>query len=99
MISMIERKTKVTVIDFYADWCNPCQQIKPEYERIAQFYDETKVSFCSCNVDRAKPCAQHFRVTSIPTFMVFYAGETISTVRGGELGQVQRQIDMAVGLL
>lgn len=96
LLSYIQRSDVVTVVDFYADWCGPCQQIKPEYERIARYYDPAKVIFAKCNVDRNRDCASRYGVSTIPTFIVFYANERVTTVSGGDLGTVQRSIDLAM---
>lgn len=96
LLSLINRHTCVTVIDFYADWCGPCQQIKPEYERMAQYFDASTVSFCKCNVDRHRDCASHFRITAMPTFVVCLGGETITTIRGGDLGALERNVNIAL---
>ncbi|XQJ28957.1 ubiquitin conjugation factor E4 B, putative [Leishmania guyanensis] len=96
LLSYVQRSDVVTVVDFYADWCGPCQQIKPQFEQMAQYYDPSKVIFAKCNVDRNRDCASRYGVTSIPTFIVFYANERVTTVTGGDLGTVQRNIDLAV---
>ncbi|AYU80904.1 ubiquitin conjugation factor E4 B, putative [Leishmania donovani] len=92
----VQRSDVVTVIDFYADWCGPCQQIKPQFEQMARYYDPSKVIFAKCNVDRNRDCASRYGVSTIPTFIVFYANERVATVTGGDLGMVQRSIDLAV---
>lgn len=99
LLSLVRRSEAVTVIDFYADWCGPCQQIKPQFEQMARCYDESKVTFAKCNVDRNSDCASRYGVSSIPTFIVFHAGERITTVTGGDLGTVQRNVDLALCLI
>ncbi|GET90706.1 thioredoxin, putative [Leishmania tarentolae] len=96
LLSYVQRSDVVTVVDFYADWCGPCQQIKPQFEQMARYYDPSKVIFAKCNVDRNQDCASRYGVSTIPTFIVFYANERITTVTGGELGIVQRSIDLAM---
>lgn len=99
LLSLAQRSDTVTVVDFYADWCGPCQQIKPQYEQMARYYDANKVTFAKCNVDRNRECASRYGVSTIPTFIVFHAGERVTTVSGGDLGTVQRNIDLALGLI
>lgn len=97
MLALVNSRAKVTVIDFHADWCGPCQTIKPQYERLSSFYDAGLVNFCKCNVDHARDCSAHFNVRAMPTFVVCIGGETIATVQGGDLSAVQRAIELAIG--
>lgn len=69
------------LIDFYADWCNPCKMMAPIVERIAEEY-EGKLKVGKCNVDANMPLAQKYRVGSIPTFMIFKGGEPVATFMG-----------------
>lgn len=96
MLALVNSKAKVTVIDFYADWCGPCQAVKPDYERMSAFYEAHLVCFAKCNVDRASDCARHFSVRAMPTFLVCVGGEVVGRVTGTDLGVVQRYIDIAV---
>ncbi|KAG5472325.1 hypothetical protein LSCM1_03724 [Leishmania martiniquensis] len=96
LLSYVQRRDAVTVIDFYAEWCGPCQQIRPQFEQMARYYDPNRVLFAKCNVDRNRDCASRFGVSTIPTFIVFYANERITTVSGGDLGTVRRNIDLAM---
>nr|MBA4404967.1 thioredoxin [Nanoarchaeum sp.] len=56
------------VIDFYADWCGPCQMIAPVLERIAEKY-KGKINVYKINVDEETDLAQHFQIRSIPTIL------------------------------
>ncbi|KAK7194221.1 ubiquitin conjugation factor E4 B [Novymonas esmeraldas] len=96
LLSYVQRSDVVTVVDFYADWCGPCQAIKPQFEQMARYYDPDKVIFAKCNVDRNRDCSSRYGVSSIPTFIVFHANERVVTVTGGDLALVQRNIDLAL---
>jgi len=67
----------VSVIDFYADWCGPCQVIAPRFERLANKMDN--VNFYKLNIeeDDCREIAQEFRISSIPTFLIFKNGKQI----------------------
>ncbi|KAG5498613.1 hypothetical protein JKF63_02899 [Porcisia hertigi] len=99
LLSYVQRSDVVTVVDFYADWCGPCQQIKPQFEQMARYYDASKVIFAKCNVDRNRDCASRYGVSTIPTFIVFHANERVATVTGGDLGTVERNIALAMTLI
>lgn len=62
------------LVDFFADWCGPCQRLAPAIERISERY-AGKVKVCKVNVDEAYPVAATFGIQSIPTVIVFKDGE------------------------
>ncbi len=69
------------LVDFYADWCNPCKMMAPIVERVASEY-EGRYKVGKCNIDANMPLAQKYRVASIPTFMIFKDGEPVATFLG-----------------
>ncbi len=69
------------LVDFYADWCNPCKMMAPIVEKLAEEY-EGKYKIGKCNIDANMPLAQKYRVASIPTFMIFKGGEVVDTFGG-----------------
>ena len=61
------------LIDFNADWCGPCQMMKPVLEEIAEEkQDEIKV--CDCNVDENADLALKYGIMSIPCFILMDKG-------------------------
>ncbi len=56
------------VIDFYADWCGPCQRVAPIMEEMAKKYNG-KVKIYKVNVDKEKKLAAVFQIQSIPAVM------------------------------
>jgi thioredoxin 1 len=69
------------LIDFFADWCGPCQVMAPIIERIAQKYP--KVKFAKINVDDAQEISTKYEISSIPCFVFFKDGEEVDRVIGG----------------
>ncbi len=57
------------VLDFYADWCGPCQAFAPTFEKIAGEYHE-RIEFIKINIDAAPSLASEFGIKSIPTIVV-----------------------------
>jgi thioredoxin 1 len=68
------------VIDFYADWCGPCQAIKPIFEKTSKEF--TKVHFFKVNVDDNEESAAKFEVRSIPTIVFLKDGELVNRIVG-----------------
>lgn len=73
------------VIDFYADWCGPCQAMLPIFDKLAEAY-EGKIVFCKVDTDGQKRLAIQNRVMSIPCFM-FYKDGTMTERHDGLLSE------------
>ena len=78
---VVINSTKPVLVDFYADWCGPCQMLAPVIDEIAEELEGEAV-VCKLNVDEARALAMEFRVATIPTLMVFKNGEAVETVIG-----------------
>ncbi len=74
--------TQKILIDFYADWCGPCQMVSPIVDEIAVEYPAIKV--CKVNVDEQSQLAQAFRVSSIPTLAVIENGKLTAHAVGAK---------------
>lgn len=61
------------VVDFYADWCGPCQMQAPIMEELSE--ELTDIKFCKLNTDEAVAVAIQNGISSIPTIMVVKDGE------------------------
>lgn len=63
------------VVDFYADWCGPCQMQAPIIEELAA--EKTDVKFCKLNTDEAVAVAIQNGISSIPTIMIVKDGQIV----------------------
>ncbi len=68
------------VVDFYADWCGPCQAMLPVFEACALEFDG--ISFCKVDVDKNKQLAIKNRVMGIPCFLFFKNGKLVKRIDG-----------------
>ena len=71
---------KYVLIDFFADWCGPCQRILPVLEEIARENPDIKVG--KINVDEQPELASKFRVYTIPALFVIKNGQVIEQAIG-----------------
>jgi thioredoxin 1 len=62
------------LLDFWAEWCNPCRMIAPSVEQLAEAY-KGKAVVGKVNVDSEADLAAQFNIISIPTLMIFKGGQ------------------------
>lgn len=74
-------KEKLVIIDFWADWCEPCKQLMPVLESIAAQYPE-QVTLAKINCDEQQELAMQFGVRSLPTVAFFKDGQPLDSFGG-----------------
>jgi len=78
-----QSKEKLVIIDFWADWCEPCKQLMPVLEKLAAEYAE-HVILAKINCDEQQQIAGQFGVRSLPTVAFFKDGQPIDGFAGVE---------------
>ena len=81
------------LVDFYADWCGPCQMMAPVIGQLAGEY-EGKVKIGKLNVDENPDIAVQYKVMSIPTMIIFRNGEVFSKEVGASS---KKEVEKAIG--
>jgi len=76
---VIEAESPV-LVDFWAPWCGPCRVVAPVLEEIAAERPDLRV--VKLNVDENQQTAASYQVLSIPTLILFKAGQPVKTVIG-----------------
>ena len=74
-----EVEGQLVLVDFYADWCGPCQMLAPNLEQLDK---EGGINIIKVNVDEIPDLARQFRIMSIPTLMLFKEGKFVKKVLG-----------------
>ena len=72
------------VIDFYADWCGPCNQLSPIFSELANEYNkpDSGVSIEKVNVDENRDLSSEYGVRGIPTVIFEKDGEVVDKIVG-----------------
>ena len=83
----ITQATQPVVLDVYATWCGPCQQMMPIVDELEQEF-AGKIKFAKLNVDEAREISIQYGVTSVPTF-IFIKN---NVVKGKETGYMAKDI-------
>lgn len=75
------------LVEFSADWCQPCHAIAPEVEAFAKDM-EGKVRVVKVDVDKSPMLAKQLRIQSVPTFMLF-VDQRLGDVQVGAINRKQ----------
>ena len=69
------------VVDVYASWCGPCQQLEPIFNELAKEL-AGKYKLVKINIDEERDLAVQYNVSSIPTLLFIKKGEVVSKEMG-----------------
>ena len=75
-INQIVKGDKPVLIDFYADWCGPCQTMMPVIEKVRQKVGN-QVQIVKINIDKNKAMASSQNIRSIPTLVLYDKGKPV----------------------
>jgi putative thioredoxin len=78
-----ESHKRPVVVDFWADWCEPCKVLMPLLEKIATEYQGAFL-LAKVNADEQQMIAQQFGVRSLPTVMVIQGGQPVDGFAGAQ---------------
>lgn len=86
-----ESHKRPVVVDFWADWCEPCKTLMPLLEKIATEYDGAFL-LAKVNADQQGMIAQQFGVRSLPTVMVMQDGQPVDGFVGAQPENAVREM-------
>ena len=70
------------IVDFYADWCQPCKQLTPALEKLV-VAAQGAVRLAKVNVDNLPELAAALQVRELPTVMAVHKGKLVESFKGG----------------
>ncbi len=87
----------IVFVDFWADWCRPCRAFAPVFENAS--HANTDIVFGKVDTEAEQDLAASFRITSIPTLMVFRDGILVYAQPGAlQASQLDQLIEGARAL-
>ncbi len=74
---------KIALVDFWAEWCQPCRIQGPIVSELADEYqDNDKIKICKLDVERNRKIATKLQVRNIPTIIIFKNGKEVERLVG-----------------
>jgi thioredoxin 1 len=78
--SEVINSDKPVLVDFWAPWCGPCQDVAPEIDKLAE-EKQNKLKVGKLNVDDNRRLVIKYGIQSIPTLILFKNGEVIKIIK------------------
>lgn len=85
---------KPVLVDFYADWCQPCKMVTPILEEVKRDLGD-KIKIIKINVDNNPAISARYGIRSIPTLMLFKNGEMKYSQAGVVPAEQIKSIELA----
>ncbi|HEY7087511.1 MAG TPA: thioredoxin [Tepidisphaeraceae bacterium] len=79
------------LVDFWAEWCPPCRALTPTIDKLADAY-AGKVKVAKVNTDASRDVVSRYRINSIPTVLLFKAGQVVQALPGLRKEEVYREV-------
>ena len=71
---------KPVLVDFGAEWCQPCKALKPTLEALSG--ERTDINFAFADIDDSDQLARDYHIMSVPTLAIFKDGKMLNRIVG-----------------
>ncbi len=94
--SSVIQSDKPALVDFWAEWCQPCKMLAPTVEELSEEYDG-QVIVGKVNVDDNPSTATKFGIRGIPTLLLFKDGKVVQQMVGVKSkAEIKKLIDESI---
>ncbi len=94
--SDVLQSEKPVLVDFWAEWCQPCRKVQPLLEEIARELGD-QVEIVKLDIDANPEVTRAYQVMSVPTLTVFRGGRPVNTLIGARpKGDLLKLIESAL---
>jgi thioredoxin 1 len=92
--TVVDVENGKSVLYFTANWCGPCQTIKPFWKAMADQFSEQGIKFYKMELDENREAAEQFQVKNIPAFFFVKDGEVFEDLsfKGADKNRLQQNI-------
>lgn len=80
-VENVENTKGVVVVDFSATWCGPCKMLAPVFEGVSNKMAD-KAKFFKVDIDENSNLAQKYRISAVPTMIIFKDGVPVENLSG-----------------
>jgi len=95
--SEVLQSAEPVVVDFWAEWCQPCKMLTPVLDKMSQKY-AGRLRVVKCNVDENQDIAMKYGVMSIPNLIFYKDGQVVNQAVGYmNESQLSTKIDEVLG--
>ena len=83
---LIEDKSNIILLDFYANWCGPCKRQTPKLEEMENQF--TNIKFLKINVDELDELSEKYSITCMPTIIFIKDSEIYKRIEGCNIEEI-----------
>lgn len=76
ILSEVINSEKLVIVDFFAEWCGPCQMLAPILKNLEQKYTDS-IEVYKVDVDESQAVAMRYGITAMPTLLFFKDNQEI----------------------